>query len=172
MQFYTENAVATIYYNVGAQGAIVVQAEGIIFANLGAIVSGLNSSAQAIIAVTTGAAGGVTAAAQGFVQSEIDQLQQDLIILQNVIAGLNATIVAAASLQASVVAFYGAELQALENVLQPFINPILLLASAAVSVSSGVTVSGLAGVTVGVESIANNFYKSLGLPTTNFAAGA
>lgn len=169
MQIYLENAVATIFYNVGAQGQVIVAAEGVIFANLGAIVSGLNSSANAIIVVTTGAAGGVTAAAQGFVQSEINQLQEDLIILQNIIAGLNATISAAASLQASVVAFYGAELQALENVLKPFIDPIILLAQAAVSVSSNVTVSGLAGVTVGIESIANNFYQSVGLPPTNYS---
>lgn len=119
--------------------------------------------------MTTGAAGGVAAAAKTFVQSEIDQLQEDVLIVRNIIAGLNATIVTAVSLEASVVAFYGAELQALENVLKPFIDPVLILASAAVSVSTGVTVSGLAGVTVGVESIANNFYQSLGLPTTSYS---
>ncbi|KAJ4417543.1 hypothetical protein N0V82_006102 [Gnomoniopsis sp. IMI 355080] len=158
-----QSGVATIKDSVNA--AVIIQAAAYINANLAAIVNGVNSTAIQITANTVNAAGGVAAAAANLTQSEISLLQQDVQTTITIIQSLNATIVATASLQAYVQATYQAEVTALENLLQPFLNPLIIFIQAAVEVSGGVTVTGLAAALVGLKAITNSFYQSLGLPT-------
>ncbi|KAJ4390858.1 hypothetical protein N0V93_004457 [Gnomoniopsis smithogilvyi] len=161
-----QSSVATIQQSTSVQTEIVIAAEAAINANLGVIISSLNDTVNTIVAVTINATGGVIVAAQGLAQADINQLQSDIAILENIIASFNATLTATASLEASVRATYQAEVTAFANLLQPFINPIILFAQAAIAVTAGASVTGLAVATVGLQSIANNFYQSVGLPAS------
>lgn len=149
---------------MGVQTQVVLDAEAAINANMAAIVSAVNATANTIAAVTVNAAGGVSGAAVALAQADIDQLQKDIIILEGIIGNLSATFNATASLEASVQATYQAEVTALKNALEPFLNPIILFAQAAASLTLTASVTGLAAATVGLKAIVNNLYNSLGLP--------
>ncbi|KAF4991955.1 hypothetical protein FGRMN_7509 [Fusarium graminum] len=162
-----DDSVVAIKANVNA--AVVVQLQAIIEANLEAIVQALNVSTTNIVAVTTGAVGGVAAQALGLTQAQIVQLtlaiQTTITTLQQISATVRITIT---DLTPALRATFQAELDAVIQILGPFIRPLLLFAvavrSAAITVN--VVITGLDSAIANLIQIQSNLVASIGITPT------
>lgn len=157
------DAAATILNSTSVTAQVEIAAEAIIRTNLDAITSAINSTIATIVRVTGAATGTVVTAATGLTQSEVDMLTNDVAILVGILTNLNATVTAVANAEAAVGVLFAGEITALRNVIQPFLSPIIVFAQAVISVSAGLTVSGVANALAGLSTILGNLESSIGL---------
>ncbi|KAM0346436.1 hypothetical protein ACHAPU_005500 [Fusarium lateritium] len=149
-----DDSVAAIKANTNA--AVVVELQALIEANYQAIADALDTSTTNIVAVTTGAAGGVAAQAVGLTQQQIVELTLAIRSTITVLRQIGATVrVTITDLSPALRATFQAEVDAVIQTLGPFIRPLLLFAVAVRSATVGVSV-----VIVGLDNAIANLIQT------------
>jgi acyl-CoA hydrolase len=163
----TEDNIAAIHDLVdGVTGAVDVDIEAAVRANLNAIAAALQQAASTIKTSTTNVFGGIIGAASGLTQQQINSLIQAVNGALDAINQLQVIIDAQATdLTPELVQALQSEIRAIQNAISPFIGPLVRFARAVQLFSAriGVTVRGLQGVTQQLTSVVTNLLKSLGL---------
>ncbi|SPJ84309.1 uncharacterized protein FTOL_10827 [Fusarium torulosum] len=159
-----DNAVDAIKDNVDAQ--VLIQIQALIKANYQAIGQALNASTISIVGVTTGAVGGVAGQAIGLTQQQIIQLTATIRRTIKTLENIGATItVTVTDLTPAVRATFQAEVDAVIQLLGPFITPLLLFSVAVRNVAVGVSVviTGLDAAITNLISTQNELVATIGI---------
>jgi hypothetical protein len=168
--FTTDDAVDAIQDNVDAE--VIIQLQALIKANYQAIGQALNTSTTNIVGVTTGAVGGVAGQAVGLTTQQIIQLTATIRRTIATLEDIGATItVTVTDLTPAVRATFQAEVDAVIQLINPFITPLLLFSAAVRSAAVTVTVviTGLDNAIANLIRTQNDLVASIGItPVTGF----
>ncbi|WZH44352.1 uncharacterized protein QYS62_005374 [Fusarium acuminatum] len=165
-----DDAVDAIQDNVDAE--VIIQLQALIKANYQAIGQALNTSTTNIVGVTTGAVGGVAGQAVGLTTQQIIQLTATIRRTIATLEDIGATItVTVTDLTPAVRATFQAEVDAVIQLINPFITPLLLFSAAVRSAAVTVTVviTGLDNAIANLIRTQNDLVASIGItPVTGF----